>query len=87
MWGFIMIEVYLTTVLIGCCSFFGGLVIKQDRERLNELEEKQREDGNLLHEIKGELKGLNNKVNAIQEGLDSKINTVITLIKNGGREI
>lgn len=82
-----MIEVYLTTVLVGCCGFFGGLVVRQDRKRVDELEEKQREDGNLLHEIKGELKGLNNKVNAIQEGLDSKINTVITLIKNGGKEV
>lgn len=94
----ISIVEYAFAGLVSLCCLFGGAVIKQDRGRIDDLEEKQEENGDLLHEIKGELKGLNNKVDAVREGLndkmdavkeglDSKIDTVITLIKNGGKEI
>lgn len=46
---------YLFGGLLSCVAFLGTLVIKQDRGRIKDLEEKQEEDGNLLHEINGKI--------------------------------
>jgi len=46
---------YIFAGLISFCCLLGGLVIRQDRKRVDKLEVKQEEDGNLLHEMNGKM--------------------------------
>ena len=49
-----MVE-YAFAGLVSLCCLLGGAVIKQDRGRIDDLEEKQEEDHTLLSEMNGKL--------------------------------
>lgn len=76
---------YLFGGVVSTCCLLGGLVIRQDRSRITKMEEKQDEDGALLHEIKGEIKGLHDKIDATRDGLDGKMDVIIHTL-NGGKK-
>ena len=48
-------EAYITTLLGSACILLGGIVIKQDRKRIDKLEEEQSETTKLLHELNGKV--------------------------------
>ena len=48
-------EAYLTTILGCACCLLGGIVIKQDRKRIDKLEEEQSDSIKLLHDLNGKV--------------------------------